>query len=450
MDWAFAGLTVLVGLSSFGNWRTAIYAAVFLDVARDIVRKMTPGYPILSTIIIGIVWALAFVSASATDRRELGRLFIRYPQFKSALTLIIVGILPGAAISLVRYQNGWILVLIGGISYLAPFIGILLGYLWPRFLSDIVRWVSLYVVVNSIVLIGTVLEFAEVPLAGLGGMKMEWVRNFGTDNVKLISGFYRSPDVMGLHAAHVMMFSAMLALRPKDRWKWLWWFISIWAASCLLLSGRRKMIVMPGLFLFTYVGLNWLSGRSGKRAAVASALFAVAVLAGLTVMTQLQETSDDYSRFASSIVTESVDRVSLSFSSIIQVTIEQSGWLGDGLGSATQGKQHTGIEISKSWQEDGVGRLFKELGIPGVILVLFAIWGMISSIRQSLLVVPSDAFQVRQLQIGMLSILIANGASFIVSHQAYSGDPSTVLIVGFCLGVVLGIPRLAFTRQGLN
>lgn len=242
----------------------------------------------------------------------------------------------------------------------------------------------------------------------------------------------------------------MLALRPKDRWKWLWWFISIWAASCLLLSGRRKMIVMPGLFLFTYVGLNWLSGRSGKRAAVASALFAVAVLAGLTVMTQLQETSDDYSRFASSIVTESVDRVSLSFSSIIQVTIEQSGWLGDGLGSATQGKQHTGIEISKSWQEDGVGRLFKELGIPGVILVLFAIWGMISSIRQSLLVVPSDAFQVRQLQIGMLSILIANGASFIVSHQAYSGDPSTVLIVGFCLGVVLGIPRLAFTRQGLN
>jgi dienelactone hydrolase len=38
-------------------------------------------------------------------------------------------------------------------------------------------------------------------------------------------------------------------------------------------------------------------------------------------------------------------------------------------------------------------------------------------------------------------VLIANLACFLVSHQAYSGDPSSVTIVGFCLGVLLSLPQ---------
>ncbi|MBS0201596.1 MAG: hypothetical protein JSS49_01765 [Planctomycetes bacterium] len=446
MDWMFAAITLLIAFSALGSWRIALFACVILDIARDVVRKSVPGYPVIPTVIVGVVWAFALLGAASSERRELNRISSRYPTFVMSMQTMVAAVFPGALIALIRYENGWMLCAIGGISYLAPFIGVVLGYLWPRRSSDVLRWLSLYVVLNSIVLSGAFLEAYDIDVPGLGGMKMDWIRNFGEDTVKLISGFYRSPDVMGLHAAHVIMFSVIIASQPSTRWKWFWIMAACWASGSLLLCGRRKMIVMPVLFFGTFVVLHWMSGRFGRRVALVSCAFGAAVAAGLFAISQVQEEGDEYSRFASSIVTEGVERASKSFTSIIDVTVRQSGWLGDGLGAATQGKQYTGVTVQKSWQEDGVGRLFKELGIPGVVLVLVALGMLARAVRDAIAAIPLSAGAARQLQFGILGVVAANAGSFIVSHQAYSGDPSTVLIVGFCLGIALGMPRVAFSR----
>ena len=440
MDWIFAGITGIVALLAIGNWRAALYGCLLLDVLRDPVRKLSEQQSSLLTIIVGFVWFAAMLGALSTDQREGRLLFRRYPRLRTSLSLLVVALLPGALISMVRYNNGWMLAAIGIASYTAIFVGVVLGYLWPRRVGDVYGWMAAYVIINAVFLIGAALEASGIDIPGLGGLKMAWIRNYGTDLIKLICGFYRSPDVMGLHAAHVIMFGALLALRPGKRFAWFWLSICTWAMTCLLLSGRRKMIAIPIVFLVAYIALVAVSsGR--KRIALSMAMFAGIIVASLFFVVEGQDISDDYTRYAASIATEGFERTTRSFTEIISTTLNQSGWLGDGLGTVTQGRQYLGVVTNtRDWQEDGIGRLFKELGVPGVILAVASMALMLSAIQSSIDAIP-NGHPVLPLQFGMYGVVAANLASFVISHQAYSGDPSAVLIVGFCLGIGLGLPR---------
>jgi hypothetical protein len=449
MDWIFAGITGIVALLAIGNWRTALYCCLLLDVARDPVRKLTEQQSSLTTIIVGFVWFAAMLGALSTDPREGRLLFRRYRRLRTSLIVLVVALLPGALISMTRYNNGWMLAAIGAASYTAIFVGIVLGYLWPRRVGDVYRWMAAFVIINSVFLIGALLEAADINVPGLGGLQMQWIRNYGTDLIKLICGFYRSPDVMGLHAAHVIMFGVLLALRPGKRFAWFWLSLCTWAMTCLLLSGRRKMIAIPLVFLVTYLALVAVSsGR--KRIAFSMAMFAGIIVTSLLFVVEGQDISDEYTRYAASIATEGFERTTRSFTEIISTTLNQSGWLGDGLGTATQGRQYLGVVTNtRDWQEDGVGRLFKELGVPGVILAVASIALMLSAIRTAFDAIPKG-HPVLPLQFGMFSIVAANLASFVISHQAYSGDPSAVLVVGFCLGIGLGLPRPVWANAAVR
>lgn len=440
MDWIFIGVTAVIALLSLGNWRAALYCSIVLDLARDPIRKLSAGQSSLITIIVGVVWLAALLGALVAEGRECRLMLRRYPTFRWSMISLFLGLLPGAFVSISHYDRGWMLAVIGIASYTAPYIGVTLGYLWPRRVEDVYRWMMVYVVLNSIFLVGVVFEAAEMNMPGLGGMKMTWIRNHGADMIKLICGYYRSPDVMGLHAAHVVIFAALLALRSRFKNGWFWLIICCWAMTCVLLSGRRKMIAIPIVFLVTY--LNFVTFSSGrKRVAVSLAVFASVVIGGLQFVIETQDISDEYSRFATSIATEGFERTSGSFERILVDTIDQSGWLGDGLGTVTQGRQYLGVVTNtRDWQEDGLGRLFKELGIIGVLMVLAAGILLLSAVYGSIKAIP-PRHPVHQLQFGIYSTVAANFASFVVSHQAYSGDPLAVLTVGFCIGIGLGLPR---------
>jgi hypothetical protein len=446
MEWIFAGITGIVALFAFGNWRAALFCCVLLDVARDPVRKLSEAQSSLTTIVIGVVWFAALLSALATNPRESRLLFRRYPQLQTSLIVLVLALLPGAMISTLHYNSGWMLAAIGTASYMAPFVGVVLGYLWPRRAGDVYRWMAAYVVVNATFLIGVPLEYAKINVPGLGGLgDMTWLRNYGTDVVFLMCGFYRSPDVMGLHAAHVIMLAAVLALRPGKRTAWFWLAIGVWAAVCLLLCGRRKMIAIPVVFLVVYAAL--ISASLGRiRIAISLGTIAVIFIAGVAFLLESQEIPDEYSRYASTTATEGFTRTGRSLTEGIYYTVNQSGWLGDGLGTVTQGRQYLGVVTNtRDWQEDGVNRLFKELGVPGAILVLVSAMLLLGTTRSAFSAIPPK-HPVSPLQIGVLGVVAANFASFVVSHQAYSGDPSTVLMVGFLLGIGLGLPRAVWTN----
>jgi hypothetical protein len=440
IDGLFLGIVAVMALLALGNWRTALIAALVLDVARDPVRKLSESQSSLTTIIVGGVWLAALLGAANNEPRELRLMMRRYPQLKSSLTLLVLALTPGLLVSLVNYNHGWILAAIGAASYAGPFVGVVLGYLWPRRVGDVYYWMKVYVLVNSVFLIGSVLEAAELNFPGLGGLKMKWIRNYGTDLITLICGFYRSPDVMGLHAAHVIIFAVLLAFRPRQKFAWSWYAIASWASISLILCGRRKMIVIPLIFLFTYVALlTVVTGR--RKLALTLSLLAIGSVAAVQLIPDGIIVENEYARFASSIASEGVERASRSFTDIIVTTVRQSGWMGDGLGTVTQGRQYMGVVTQgKDWQEDGVGRLFKELGIPGVACMLLSGAMLLAALRSGFQAIPYG-HPVGRLQIGFCGVVAANLASFAVSHQAYSGDPSTVLFVGFCVGLILGLPR---------
>jgi len=445
MDDLFSGLVVLVALFALGKWREAIFACLLIDATRDFFRKISEQQSVLTTLTIGLVWMAALFGAFTLNGRECRSLFLRYPQYKKSVLALVAALVPGALISTLMYQNGWVLAVVGILSYLCPGIGIVLGYLWPRRADDIYKWLSAYVLINAVVLIGVILEIGKVKFPGLGGMNMVWIRYNGTDIVQLIAGFYRSPDVMGLHAAHVILFGAIIALRPRQRFTWFWLLICTWGATCVLLSGRRKMIGMPAVFLVSYVGL--VTSSSGRiRFAVGMAGAAVVIVGMLSLIIETQDISSDYTRFASTIMGDVFERTSESFSSAVAVTLQQSGLLGDGLGVATQGRHRLGIVTNtRDWQEDGVGRLFKELGVPGVVLAVVSLYFLIAAVRHSMTAIPKG-HPAQSLQFGIYSVVFANACGFIVSHQAYSGDPSTILMIGFCLGMGLGIPRTVWSN----
>jgi hypothetical protein len=165
------------------------------------------------------------------------------------------------------------------------------------------------------------------------------------------------------------------------------------------------------------------------------------VAGGTLVVMDTAEVGDEYSEYASTLVSQGAFRANQLVSDSVRWTIIQNGVLGAGLGSATQGKYYVSNELIKAWQEDGVSRLFMELGIPGVVLILFALYFLARALWQAVCWVPNNN-PIQPLQLGLLSVGAANAASFAISHQQYSGDPVALLFATVLVGIVLGAPRV--------
>ena len=127
-------------------------------------------------------------------------------------------------------------------------------------------------------------------------------------------------------------------------------------------------------------------------------------------------------------------------------TLRQSGLIGSGLGVATQGAQHFAVEARRDvWQEDGISRLFKELGIPGVLLALCAAIIAVRGCYQE--VAQQKHLPLIELQGLVIALVFANFASFVASHQHFSGDPPNALWVLLFVGTFLGL--LSLNRSGV-
>ena len=122
-------------------------------------------------------------------------------------------------------------------------------------------------------------------------------------------------------------------------------------------------------------------------------------------------------------------------------TYRQSGFFGEGLGTASTGARYGGVKF-RTWQESGPSKLMVELGVVGFVAAIVVAVGIVMALYRCLVIMPL-ASEDSLLFIGCVGIVAANAASFLVSHQAY-GDPFLVTLAGFILGVTLSAPRWAF------
>ena len=435
--YAFLAFACLLALA---NWRRAIYLAVVLDFLRDPVRKLDSKESVLITVSILGLWGVIAFSAWSRSQPEIRQGLKRNPMLIQAFRLLLFATLPGCLVALFLYQEGYKMVALGLISYLAPMAGVVLGLVLPKNSRGITKLLRFYCIVNGIALLGVFAEFAHWQIPALGGLRgMNWIRYSGDEIVDLIGGFYRSPDIMGLHAAQVVMFSLILTVNRPRRFSMVWLGLACFASVCLLLSGRRKMLGVPlvwvaSLGVFCYF----------RRMRILSGLFVPivslgAAAGGIFFLTTEKLVGDEYANYAGTLLTGGVARSQAIIAGSLQSTLLQSGLVGSGIGSATQGNYHLVKDgIRNAWQEDGASRLLKELGAVGVVLILMSFWVLCRAIKLAVLRVPHES-SLALFQLMLLCVVIANGMSFLISHQQYSGDPPSALMVLRVLGMFFAV-----------
>lgn len=452
LTYVYFGLLGLACLISLGNWRAGIYAAILLDFVRDPVRKLDPDEPVLVTVSLLGLWGVITLSAWNQEHWRVREFLRDNPRVFAAFQWLVIAILPGIVMSMLLYSQGYLLVALGTVSYLAPSAGVVIGLLYAQHPQEITRLLRFYCLVNGIALTGVIAEYVGMNWSALGGMRgMQWIRYSGGDTVNLVAGFYRSPDIMGLHAAQLVMFSMVLTAQSRRGWSPGWLLLAAFGSLCLLLSGRRKMLGMPLVFIAVFAALcHWRGMRRFHYIAVPIAALGVAA-GGIYLVATEEFVADEYTNFAGTLVTEGATRSQEIWGGSIASTLNQSGVMGAGIGSATQGAYHVRGSAPRErgqggWQEDGVSRLFLELGVPGVIFVLASGLTLLGALRDAIFQIDRNS-PLAYLQLMLLAVVAGNLASFAISHQHYSGDPPSALIVLMVLGMALAVPRMVEERE---
>jgi O-antigen ligase len=263
----------------------------------------------------------------------------------------------------------------------------------------------------------------------------DYIRHLPGIQIRMISGFYRAPDIMAWHAAMLASIAIAMAVRSGvSRWSWAWMLAGGWGFFNALISGRRKAIYFIAAFAAAFL---WRYFRRLKTVQV-TGIIAI----GLVAFVIVQKVSEDEK---ASVYTKGALATRQEFTARLEgglvETIAQYGMLGAGLGSATQGAYHVaGAENLGGWQEGGLGKLAIELGLPGLlaaVLLAVALIKMMLAISAHPDIPESSQFA----RATLFGLVIANIANFLASAQSYS-DPVLTLISAFLLGCLFATATL--------
>lgn len=444
----FAVSIFVAAILAWNNWRRGVLLLIVIGTLQDPIRKLTPEAPAILAIASLPVWLAMVVGAYRSDPGLWRRFARAHPQPARAMGLFVLCLIPPVLLVMSYGIAAWRMALLGSFAYVAPLATVVLGFSTLRQPAGLRRLLLFHAAYTTILLAGAWLEFLGVfpasPILGTSALGFTWVRTrYGAEALSLIAGVYRSPDLMAWHAAMLVMEATTLATTSVRRTDRLWLLAAVWGGACLLMAGRRKAIIMPVVFVASLLLYSFIQRRVGR----AAALVAVGGGVAASILFAAGEVSLDrgYIEYAASTATEGSARLTEGTVGALRATFLQSGILGRGLGSATQGAQHlAGSGLEQGWQESGAAKLLAELGIPGFAC---ALWLGFLLARGALRAAATASSRRHAPILGaLLGILAANAASFTVSHQIY-GDIVVVTMTALLLGAALSAPRWFATES---
>jgi hypothetical protein len=442
---AFAAFVAFAASVSLVDWRRGWLLALIVGVLQDPARKLTPGSPVVMTFSILAVYAVILFSAQQTLQRNLSDLARRYGRIYLTGGLVFVFLVIAAVNGLATFGiDNWKVPMLSFIIYLMPIPAVAFGYAYLDSEERLIGLFRLYAVLTSIALIGTPLEYYKVHSAALGMVSLPegFIRYMPGIQIRILSGFYRAPDIMGWHAAMLTIIGITMAFKRESlKASAPWIFAIAWGFTNCLLSGRRKATYMVAVFGIAFV---WRYIRRMNVTRIVSFAAIAIVIAFVVHKVSSNEESSVYTQ--GTVVTS--DEIFSRLEGGVVTTVEQFGFLGAGLGTATQGAYHL-VKSSESsllgWQEGGLGKLTVELGVPGLMAVaLFALALMWTLIL--LTGFPDEADSSQLIRVALFGIVVANIVNFLVSAQAYS-DPVLTLMSAFFVGAMLATPALQERRE---
>jgi hypothetical protein len=431
---AFLGVACTYALV---DWRRAFFIVIVCGVIQDPVRKLTPNTPVIvSFLVVGLYAVIVFAARRSLVAylSEFGR---RFPRVNTALFVVFLMLVVAALNGLATYGlSNWKVPAISLFTYCIPLIAALFGYAWLQREEAMMTFFRFYAIVTSLALGGTLLEYARVtsPILGMVGAEGDWIRHLPGIQIRLLSGLYRGPDIMAWHAATLTAIGVAMAVRSGVRRALiLWGGVAAWGFFNCMISGRRKAIYY--VIVFAAV-LMW---RYFRRVRVAQVLALLAVLGILgTVVRQFtrSEETSVYARGALATQQELTERLEGG----ALETLQQFGYMGAGLGTATQGVYHLTGGSSVGWQEGGLGKLMVEVGVPGVI-ALAALGYVVLRLLLRLTAASDVRGSSQFLRATLFGLVAANGAGFLASAQAYT-DAILGLTTGFFVGCLFASAAL--------
>lgn len=274
-------------------------------------------------------------------------------------------------------------------------------------------------------------------LIGTGTLGMHWVTYRTGAALRMVSGFFRSPDVQGWHAAALVMFGVTLALKSARYGRVGWAALAGWGFVGLMFCARRKMVSMVPVFGMALFALYIFHGRVRR---FMRALLAVGVMASVGTYAYLSVgASEDVERYYGTTVGELDERVQMHGITAVAQTLRQAGVLGYGLGMAVPSVHNVGGQRPRIWQESGPGMIAAELGVPGLVAFGLLLAGLIMAGFRALRQAAPTSEQA--LLVGVASLVIANLMAGLVSSQIF-GDPFIGCFLPFLAGIVLSGIRL--------
>jgi hypothetical protein len=255
----------------------------------------------------------------------------------------------------------------------------------------------------------------------------------------LLSGLFRTPEVMGWFAMMAAILSLYLLVRSRKRIEpLLYGAMFLFSAMCSLISGRRKFFMGILVFLLSFAIL--MVRRKIKRGLNYLVLLAVIGGIGLFFMRQSQGLEQYYER-AKSGFTETKERVGEEGAGTVGWALGRYGFLGAGIGAYAQAAGHFKERPgSGGYVEAGPGKLVGELGVPGAMAFLWLI--VLYFLNVYRLAVKGRFEGENGVTAAFLAALVlTNVVEFMISHQAY-GDPLIAVMTGISLGFPLALVKI--------
>lgn len=432
-------LTFLGAAAAFAlvDWRRAWFLVVLAGVLQDPVRKLTPGSPvIISFAVVGLYAAILFSARNEliAYASEFGR---RFGQLYTVLLAFVFLLVVAALNGVVTFgMVNWKVPTVSFVTYVVPLIACLLGYAWLQREEAMERFFTVYAVFTSVALLGTIAEYfrVESPMLGMVSTYGDYIRHLPGIQIRMLSGIYRSPDIMAWHAATLSSIGIAMALRHGfGRRTVVWGGVAAWGFLSCMLGGRRKAIYYVIAFVAVFL---WRYIRRVQNSQMIA--FSVVLLLLFLVVRQLasNEETNVYARGATASRGEIVQRLEGGAFE----TFQQVGLMGAGLGAATQGMHHLVSQSRLGWQEGGMGKIAVEIGLPGLLALMLIVW-VAGALLLRLTRIGDVEGSSQFIRAMLFALFLANGVSFMASAQAYS-EPVLALTTGFFVGCLFATAAL--------
>ncbi len=419
------------------DWRRGWLLVILCGVIQDPVRKLTAGSPVyISFAVVGLYAAVLF-SARNEMRAYAIEFTRRFKTISTGMVAFVFLLVLAALNGMVTYGfDKWEAPTISFVTYVIPLVAALLGYTWFQREEMMLRFFHLYAALTSVALIGTVFEYLRVEsrLLGMVSFEGDYIRHLPGIQIRMLSGIYRSPDVMAWHAGMLTAIGVGMVLRSGLRRPMLIWAaVAAWGFTNCLIAGRRKAIyfvlVFCAAFLWRYV----------RRVQMAQVFASIGLLLALGAIVNYLSSGEETSVYTRSAMASQAE-LGQRFEGGMMQTFREVGLMGAGLGTATQGVHHLLGSSSIGWQEGGLGKVAMEVGLPGLLallLLMIVVGRMLLTLTRIHDIPGSSQF----MRVMLFALVMANISGFIASAQAYT-DAVLALTAGFLVGAMFASAAL--------